>query len=124
MSWQLTHRKITNRPHDRDCAWVIKIYSAANIVDAQLICDALLNAGLQASIEGGYLTGATGELPADTLINVWLYEPMHRKRARAIIQDIEHSRKEPAFELVCPQCEEASTSHFSLCWNCGARLEQ
>lgn len=103
---------------------MIKIYSAENTLDAQLICDALLDAGLQASVKGGYLTGATGELPPDTLVSVWLYESLHRERARDIIRSIERAREEPAYILNCQQCEETTTSRFSHCWHCGASLGQ
>jgi len=102
---------------------VIKIYSAADVIDAQLVCDALIEAGMQAIIKGAYLTGAGGDLPVDTLVTVWIREPMHRERARKIIDDLELMRKQKEIEIVCANCEALSSNYFSLCWRCGARLE-
>lgn len=47
-----------------------RIYSAENLIDAQLVKDALEAAGIPAFITGGALTGAMGELPVSGLIDV------------------------------------------------------
>lgn len=41
-------------------------------MDAQLVCDLLIDAGFNAIVQGGYLSGAIGELPPDTLVSVYL----------------------------------------------------
>ncbi len=52
-----------------------QVYQAASVIDAQLVCDLLKDAGFNALVHGGYLSGAIGELPADTLISVYLLAP-------------------------------------------------
>ncbi|MCB1600308.1 MAG: DUF2007 domain-containing protein [Lysobacterales bacterium] len=46
------------------------VYQAENIIDAQLVKDALESAGIPAFITGAALTGAMGELPVMGLIEV------------------------------------------------------
>lgn len=49
-----------------------QVYQAASVIDAQLVCDLLKDEGFDAVVHGGYLSGAIGELPPDTLISVYL----------------------------------------------------
>ena len=47
-----------------------KVYSAANITDSHIICGLLEAEGISAHIDGEFLQGAIGELPAVGLISV------------------------------------------------------
>ena len=49
-----------------------QVYQAGSVIDAQLVCDLLKDAGFDAVVHGGYLSGAIGELPPDTLVSVYL----------------------------------------------------
>lgn len=95
------------------------IYSAANIVEAQLIVDELQAGGMQAKITGSYLSGAIGELPPTDVIGVWLNEPQHLERARDIIDAFEASRNQPERDWRCNQCAEEVGREFGACWQCG-----
>lgn len=46
------------------------IYRAENIIDANLVKNALASADILAFISGEYLTGAAGELPVANLVTV------------------------------------------------------
>lgn len=46
------------------------IYHAANPIDAQLAVDRLAAEGIPAYVQGGYLSGGVGELPAGDLVRV------------------------------------------------------
>lgn len=46
------------------------VYRAENIIDANLVKGILENAGIRAFINGSYLQGGIGELPASGLISV------------------------------------------------------
>jgi predicted metal-dependent HD superfamily phosphohydrolase len=48
------------------------IYHAANPVDAQLAVDRLAAEGIAAHVQGAYLSGGVGELPAGDLLRVWV----------------------------------------------------
>ena len=96
-----------------------RVYSAANVVEAQLIVDELRAGGMQAHVTGTYLSGAIGELPPGDVIGVWLNEPQHMDRAREMIDAFEASRNEPEREWRCTQCNEALGKEFGACWQCG-----
>ncbi|MGQ7844094.1 putative signal transducing protein [Granulosicoccus sp. 3-233] len=95
------------------------IYSAANLVEAQLVVDELLAGGIRTRITGSYLSGAIGELPPSEVIGVWLDEPRHDERARMIIEAFEASRQQPERDWRCSTCGESAGREFGACWKCG-----
>lgn len=60
------------------------VYDAENAIDAQLVCDLLLSAGLEALVFGADLAGGVGELPAGGLVRVWV-APEQVTQARELI---------------------------------------
>jgi hypothetical protein len=50
------------------------VYQAENIIDANLVKNALEHEGITAFVSGQYLTGAVGELPPIALVNVMVSE--------------------------------------------------
>lgn len=49
-----------------------QVYNAANPIDAQLVVDLLASAGIGAFIQGQFLSGGVGELPAGEMVRVWV----------------------------------------------------
>jgi len=78
------------------------VYRAANIIDANLVKNALDAEGIPAFVGGQYLTGAIGELPPMPLVNV-MVAAIDWPRARAIAQSIDaelaERRAEPQSDL-------------------------
>lgn len=66
------------------------IYRAENIIDANLLKNALEFDGIRAFISGEYLTGAVGELPAWNLVAVMVAE-QDVERATTIAQEIDRA---------------------------------
>ena len=121
-----------------------EVYAAASILDAQLLCDQLVDAGFEAQVFGGYLTGAVGEIPPDSLTKVLVkcedieYEwrdnyklsagaskdPDSKiwREARKVVEEFELNLKQEAYPRVCRECGEQSDSRFSHCWSCQALL--
>lgn len=64
---------------------MITIYRAANITDAHLIRQMLEAEGIPAFIQGEYLQGVVGELPANTIIAVQVGND-HYAAARAVVE--------------------------------------
>jgi hypothetical protein len=64
------------------------VYQAENIIDANLVKAALEHEGILAFVSGQYLTGAAGELPPMSLVNVMVAE-IDWPRARAISESID-----------------------------------
>lgn len=72
-----------------------QVYNAANPVDAGLVVDWLAAAGIDAFVQGQYLSGGVGELPAGELLRVWVADD-NLERARACIA--EREVQEPLLE--------------------------
>jgi len=64
------------------------VYRAENIIDANLVKNALECDGIPAFVSGQYLTGAAGELPPMSLVNVMVAE-IDWLRAREIAERID-----------------------------------
>ena len=64
------------------------VYRAENIIDANLVKNALEAEGIPAFVGGQYLTGAIGELPPMPLVNV-MVSAIDWPRARTIAQGID-----------------------------------
>ncbi|MGH8121203.1 MAG: DUF2007 domain-containing protein [Rudaea sp.] len=75
------------------------VYQAENIIDANLVKNALEAAGIVAFVSGQYLTGAAGELPLNALVNVMVAQ-IDWPKARAIAERIDAAlcerRSDPA----------------------------
>ena len=71
---------------------MIKIYDAANGVEAHLVLDRLEHAGIKGRIDGEYLQGGVGELQAFGLVKV-MVDAADADQARVIIDEWERLRK-------------------------------
>lgn len=67
------------------------IYQAADAIDAQRIVALLEDHGIPAHVQGAYLAGAIGELPAGGLVSVWVADD-DAARARQLVVDEEADR--------------------------------
>jgi hypothetical protein len=77
------------------------VYRAENLIDANLVKNALEQAAIPAFVSGQYLTGAIGELPPLALVNV-LVATADWPRARLIVEridrDLAEAREHPAVD--------------------------
>jgi len=103
---------------------MLKIYDAENQLDAQLILDDLLSAGMEALIKGQFLSGAAGELPAAGLITVWLLNEEDESKGRAMVDEFESRKNHVSPPQKCPGCSESIEGNFVVCWNCGSDLPE
>jgi hypothetical protein len=69
------------------------VYQAENIIDANLVKNALEQEGISAFVSGQYLTGAAGELPPIALVNV-MVAAIEWPRARLIAEGIDAALSE------------------------------
>ena len=102
---------------------MMKVYDAADIIDAQRASDQLAAGGIQSKVNGGYLSGGIGELGVSNLFSVWIYEPMHYELARELLQTLEDNLQRTPEKVFCPQCHELIEGHFSRCWRCNRLLD-
>ncbi len=67
------------------------VYEAPNIVEAQIVKDLLIQAGLNARVDGEYLQGGIGELPAVSMVRV-LVADSDFTEAQDVIRDWDQNR--------------------------------
>jgi hypothetical protein len=65
-----------------------KVFEATTALDAQMVRDLLERAGIPSRVDGSYLPGAMGELPAANLVIVRV-EPQRAAEAREVIAEWE-----------------------------------
>ena len=77
------------------------VYQAENIIDANLVKNAIEQDGIAAFVSGQFLTGAAGELPPVALVNVMVAEadwPRARPIAERIDAALSERREQPEGE--------------------------
>ena len=70
------------------------IYRAENIIDANLVKNALASEDILAFVSGAYLTGAAGELPVGNLVTVMVADE-DIERARMIAVEVDAALRTP-----------------------------
>jgi Putative prokaryotic signal transducing protein len=69
------------------------VYQSTNVADLYVLRDVLAQAGIEAHVQGEFLRGGIGELPADTPVSLAVADAQ-ADAARTIILDWERSRPE------------------------------
>jgi hypothetical protein len=93
-----------------------RLTRAPNIAIAALWVDALLQAGIQASMQRYFLGAAAGELPPDQCLpEVWITDDSQEKEARELLHALQNV---PQRRWVCA-CGELVEGGFEACWSCG-----
>ncbi|AEG92798.1 putative signal transducing protein [Ramlibacter tataouinensis] len=72
------------------------VYDAANSLEAHMILDLLRQEGIRGQVEGEYLQGAVGALPAAGLVRVVVDEADHAAAQRVITRWNQAQPDEPA----------------------------
>ena len=99
-----------------------QIYSAKDILEAQMLNDFISDHGIEVLIKGALLMGAIGEIPADTAPTIWIIDDDEYERARELVTVFEGRGKSTAPNnsvWKCMDCDELIEPQFSQCWNCG-----
>ena len=98
---------------------MIRVYSAADPADAQLVRALLKGNHIEAVVQGEDLWVARGELPItpETAPSVWVHDG-DAQRARALIEERQQPRTVQKPPWTCPSCGEQVEGQFSECWRC------
>jgi hypothetical protein len=100
-----------------------KIYSAANLMEAQIMLDLLGHVGIQARLFNENAQGGLGEIPfTHAYPEVWLVNEGDLERGQAVVSKYENLPVETGV-VVCLACGEENPRNFQLCWHCSAGLE-
>lgn len=70
------------------------IFEANDISEAHIVAGMLENAGLQTKINGFFLQGAVGELPASDFVKVYLLDEADFQAAQQLIADYLNTKVE------------------------------
>ena len=96
-----------------------RLYEAADRFEAQRLIDLLQDHRIPAVMLGDYLSGASGELPANIFPAVWLVEESHWYRAKTLLEEFLTPPSNTPAQWYCPGCGETVEGVFDVCWNCG-----
>jgi hypothetical protein len=98
---------------------MIKVYTAANLLDAHILLGLLQCQGIAARVLNANAQGGLGEIPfANTYPEIWAEDARDAARAKAVVESFERA-EEPGAPLICGHCGEESPAGFERCWNCG-----
>ncbi|HYW03081.1 MAG TPA: DUF2007 domain-containing protein [Gammaproteobacteria bacterium] len=104
---------------------MIPLYEAQGLLEAQMCRDYLAARGIRVHVQGVYLQGGVGQLPADTRPVLWLEDARQYRLAREMIAEVLQPARSDAPSWRCARCGEQVGPEFDICWNCGAgRTEQ
>ena len=101
---------------------MMKLYTAADPLQAHVLRGALEAAGIEAEVRGDYLFTTRGESPVttETLPSVWILDDEDLEAARAVVRDLEQAVADrPVATWKCPNCGELNEQQFDQCWKCG-----
>ena len=95
----------------------IKLYTAADIIEAQLVQKLLASEGITTSLKNENLQSGVGELPfVEMWPELWLLDFHHVDRARQVLKEFVDRNTAP--DWVCTTCNEQNPGSFEICWIC------
>lgn len=93
-----------------------RLLQAPNLAIASMWVDTLREAGITASVERQFLSGAAGQLPPDQCLpEIWI---AHEEQEGAARQLLEQLQSLPQRRWQCA-CGEVVEGGFESCWSCG-----
>ena len=106
---------------------MLKLYEAADRIEAQILKDHLLDEDVESVILGDYLSGGMGELPANIYPEVWVLDEKDMIKAQQLLQGFtkNHNQRRENSDWRCLKCGEMVDAGFDVCWNCATpRINQ
>jgi hypothetical protein len=98
-----------------------QIYSARDEVDAEMVKNALADAGIESVVQSGGLSAVLGAIPVteSSLPSIWVRDD-DLDRAKQVLAEFQHPAAPQGVPWKCPNCGEMIDPQFTECWNCGA----
>ena len=102
---------------------VKRLYTAADLIEAQLLKDLLREVGIVTEIFNQNARSGTGEIPfTHAYPELWLKNETDQARARQIIDEYENTEI-PTGVIFCRSCNEENPRNFASCWQCGKLMQ-
>ena len=96
-----------------------RLLQAPNLAIAAMWVDTLREAGIAASVERQFLSGAAGQLPPDQCLpEIWIAHDEQEAAASALLSQLQSL---PQRRWTCA-CGEVVEGGFESCWNCGRAM--
>jgi hypothetical protein len=96
-----------------------KLIQAPNLAIAALWVDTLREAGIAATVQRQFLSGAVGELPPDQCLpEIWLVHEEQEAPARELLRELSNLPQR-RWHCVCGELVEGG---FESCWQCGRAM--
>jgi hypothetical protein len=93
-----------------------RLLQAPNLAIAAMWVDTLREAGIAASVERQFLSGAAGQLPPDQCLpEIWIVHDQQEAAARTLLEQLQSL---PQRRWLCA-CGEVVEGGFESCWSCG-----
>lgn len=100
-----------------------KVFTAQNVTEAHFVAELLESEGLEVTVRGEDLRGASGELPfVDAWPTVWALDDASAADAQEIVRQYEATKASPVpagATWRCGQCGQDVEPQFTTCWSCG-----
>ena len=113
LTWVLDQR-VSESHGQGSYSGLVRLVGRLTTVEAHIVHDALIQAGLDTRIRREHLSAADVLHPTDG-VELWV-RPRNLSAARAILDGL---REAKAGSTTCPGCKEESPADFGACWNCG-----
>lgn len=100
-----------------------KIYTAENLIEANIMLDLLEHAGVKARLFNENAQGGLGEIPfTNAYPEVWVLNDNDFSRGQVVASDYDNLPIETGITF-CRACGEENPRNFQLCWKCSSGLE-
>lgn len=101
---------------------MFRVYSAASLPDAHMICGLLAQAGIEARVFNENAVGGMGEIPfTHAYPEVWVLNERDLQPARELVRAFERPQASSG-SVACASCGEDNPENFQTCWNCGNEI--
>lgn len=99
-----------------------KVFTARDVTEAHFVRELLESQGLEVTVRGQDLMGASGELPfVDAWPTIWVADDAREPEARAVVEQYEATKAAPITgETWRCRCGQELEPQFTTCWSCGA----
>lgn len=97
-----------------------RVYSATHALEAHFVQGLLQSAGINAVVQGVFLSSGFGELPItdDTMPSVWIIDPKDLPQAQQILREYQSPQSFNGSFWWCTNCGERIEPQFTDCWKC------
>jgi len=101
---------------------MIKVFEDFDILLVGHYQSVLESNGIETFMKNQFGTSGAGELPfVEVVPQLWVLNESDAGRAKALIEELHGSDKQPMQAWECPDCGTPQEAAFTHCWKCSAQ---